>query len=78
MPSREEIARWLRKAGEKHCIGHKYPTYSKLCEERSLQVENMRCENCSKHFEITGDDGEGIPCLWSGSGGCWNFDPKEN
>lgn len=87
MPNREEIAGWLRdRATElfrkakrlENDFGQKDACINRaqLWETCSLQVEQMRCENCSELFKVTGIGGEGIPCPWSGSNGCWNFKPN--
>ena len=43
----------------------------------AAKVENARCKTCKKYFMATSKDMEGIPCPWAGSGGCWNYEPKE-
>ena len=87
MPSREDIAGWLREMEQEYkeiADGIRGPFRGPVLKDqikwgkRAAQVENMRCGNCSRLFIVTGGDGEGIPCPWSGSGGCWRFKQKEN
>lgn len=56
MPSREEITRWLRQAGEFDLRYTAQPNGEpsllgiegkKVWEDRAAKVENLRCENCT-------------------------------
>ena len=87
MTLQQEIVEALNQAADDHKLkadisGSAYGKLSelhrvKLYRNLAARVENARCETCKKYFMATSKDMEGIPCPWAGSGGCWNYEPKE-
>ena len=90
MPSREEIAGWLKKEGDStvriwaDLIGtERANEKAAIWYKRAAQVENMRCENCnfwdcySAYSKTTGR------CIMLGFSrnadfGCFSFESKED
>lgn len=89
MPSREEIAGWLREAGKvdaalaRVCVSKaKINDFCAPWEDRAAQVENMRCENC-EYWNPPNNRGYDDFCNtvnevynMGPNFGCWNFKQK--
>ena len=59
MPTREELASWLREAGRNdvalarmHGAGPGAESFYPLWEQRATQVEAMRCETCQHGYDF--------------------------
>ena len=93
MPSRKEIAQWLREAEAAlhdyevflQGTGRLFASHEIQClhedfAERAKQVENMRCETCERY--VPGEDDEACTfnqIEYQGPGfGCWFHKSKED
>lgn len=82
MPSREEIAQWLKKEGDStvriwaDLIGiERANEKAAIWYDRAAQVENMRCENCNKvsdciAYLVMGQNAKDF--------GCFSYEAKED
>lgn len=89
MPSREDIAEWLREAEAalkdyenllegtgKRIASHDIQCLHEDFAERAARVEEMRCETCKFEWLPPGG-GFKMPCPWQGSGGCFKWEEKK-
>ena len=87
MPTREEIATWLREQAAKEdriwaeLSPESAARRSGRWEQRASQVEAMRCETCEREYERIhdpmGEIEKVIECPWRGCGGCFNHEEKQ-
>ena len=83
MPSRKEIAEWLREAGRVEVAlarlsgaGKGAEDFAKPWEQRAAKIEGMQCETCKLQY-LPHASAFQVPCPWKDSSGCFHHENNQ-